>query len=220
MLLMSISTISTVMAQEQNNHKHETGSQGSANEYMHQSKIENLVERFESTERDTYQQPNKVITYLGDIKGKTIMDLGAGSGYFSVKLATAGANVIAADVNEDFLLYLKNRIKNEKIENIQLRKIPYDNPMLSENEVDILFIVNTYHHIEKRTDYFAKALRGIKKGGELLIIDFFKVEAPIGPPVDHKTSIDEVITELKEAGYTSFEIEVSLLPYQYIIKAK
>jgi hypothetical protein len=53
-----------------------------------------------------------------------------------------------------------------------------------------------------------------------LVIDFFKTEAPVAPPVDHKISIDEVIAELKRAGYATFMVEVALLPYQYIVRAR
>lgn len=190
-----------------------------SNEYMNQSTLDELVQRFESPERDAYQQPDKVLRYLGSLKGKKIIDIGAGSGYFSVKLANAGANVIAADVSDEFQEYLKRRIEKEQLSNIELRKIPFDAPSLATQEVDMAFIVNTFHHIEERVSYFKKVKAGIKNGGELIIIDFFKSEVPVGPPVDHKISIDEVVAELKAAGFINFSIEVNLLPYQYIIKA-
>lgn len=204
------------------NHQHEHGHEhnGSANHYMHQSSMDELVERFESKDRDKYQQPEKVLEYLGAIDGKKIMDIGAGTGYFSVKLAANGANVIAADVSDDFQNYLKERIKEENISNIELRKLPYDSPELAKNEVDKVLIVNTYHHIEDRISYFKKVRKGINSDGELVIIDFFKAELPVGPPVGHKIAIDAVVLELKEAGFTEFTIEVSLLDYQYIIRAK
>ena len=85
----------------------------------------------------------------------------------------------------------------------------------------MVLIVNTYHHIENRSDYFAKVKKGLTSEGELVIIDFFKTEdIPVGPPVEHKLSMDQVVAELKKAGFTSFEVVVDLLPYQYIIKAK
>jgi len=199
-------------------HHHHKDSTKTANEYMHKSSIEELIQRFEAPERDAYQKPEKVLNYLGNIKGKKIMDIGAGTGYFSVRLAQKGAKVIAADVNEDFQAYLKKRIEQSNIQNIELRKIPYNSPNLADKEVDMVFMVNTYHHIENRVDYFSKVRKGSK---ELLVIDFFKVaDAPVGPPVDHKMSVDEVVSELKKAGYTDFEVNVSTLPYQYIIKAK
>jgi hypothetical protein len=75
-------------------------------------------------------------------------------------------------------------------------------------------------YIENRSEYFSKVKNGTKQNGELVIIDFFKTETPVGPPPDHKLSIDVVIAELKEAGYADFEVNVNLLPYQYIIRAK
>ncbi len=214
----------TLTAQEKGNvhenHKNKQSKHGSANEHMHRSSVKDLIERFESPERDLYQQPDKVLDYLGDVQGQTVVDIGAGSGYFSVKLAEKGATVIAADVDDEFQEFLKNRIDKYNLKNIETRKIPYDSPKLEENEADMVLIVNTYHHIENRTDYFAKVKQGTKPDAELVIIDFYKSEIPVGPPIDHKLSIDVVVNELKKAGYTSFNINVELLPYQYIIKAK
>lgn len=210
-LLAMLSTTATTMAQE---HKH------SANEHMNRSSTDDLVKRFESPERDAYQQPEKVLEYLGDLQGKTIMDIGAGSGYFSVKLAAKGARVIAADVSDEFQAYLKKRIEENNLKNIELRKIPYDSPSLQDAEVDMVLIVNTYHHIDNRAEYFAKVKKGTKASGELVVIDFFKTDIPVGPPTDHKVSIDEVIAELKQAGYTEFEVEVGLLAYQFLVRAR
>jgi ubiquinone/menaquinone biosynthesis C-methylase UbiE len=199
---------------------HDGGHARSANEHMHQRPVEELIERFESPERDAYQNPDKVLEYLGDVSNKTIMDIGAGSGYFSVKLADRGARVIAADVSEEFQAALKKRIEANNLENIELRKIPHNDPGLSEKEVDMVLIVNTYHHIEDRTSYFAKVRRGIKDNGELVVIDFFKKELPVGPGPDHKIAMEKVVDELEQAGFTIDDVNVDLLPYQYIIRAK
>ena len=204
----------------QEHHEDKEPKHGSANEHMHRSSVEDLIARFESPERDAYQQPQKVLEYLGDIQGKTVMDIGAGSGYFSVRLAEKGAMVIAADVDDEFQEFLKDRIEKNNLQNIETRKIPYDSPNLKDEEADIVLIVNTYHHIENRSGYFTKVKKGTKPDGELVIIDFFKSDIPVGPPLDHKLPIDIVVNELKEAGYSSFDIDVELLSYQYIIRAK
>ncbi|MFZ9029369.1 MAG: class I SAM-dependent methyltransferase [Crocinitomicaceae bacterium] len=195
---------------------------GDANEYMHSSKFDELVERFESEERDAYQEPEKVIEFLGDMSGLKVMDLGAGTGYFSFKFAEAGANVIAADVNDQFQEFIKEKRDSLEItaDKIALRKVEYDDPLLTDAEVDKVVIVNTYHHIENRKAYFAKVKKGLKDGGELVVIDFIKKEIPYGPPVKMKLSADEVMKELKEAGYASVEVNDDLLKYQYIIRAK
>ncbi|MEZ4764522.1 MAG: methyltransferase domain-containing protein [Calditrichia bacterium] len=195
---------------------------GSANDHMHKSSFEELVQRFESPERDAYQQPEKVLEYIGDVSGKKILDIGAGTGYFTFRLAKAGASVIAGDVDDDFQNYIREKVEKEGLDslNISLRKLPYDSPSLAPAEVDIAIIVNTYHHIENRTAYFAEVLAGLKPGGELIVIDFFKKEMPFGPPVEKKITEAQVREELAAAGFSQFEIETELLEYQYIIRAK
>lgn len=219
LILAMTSTVSSAQHHE-HGHQHATNDENVSNQHMHRSSTAELIARFDSPERDAYQQPQKVLAYLGELKGKRIMDIGTGSGYFSVKLAAQGAQVIAADVNEEFLAHINERITQEGLKNIETRKIPYDAPGLEKGEVDMVLVVNTYHHIEDRGAYFAKVKNGLTSDGELVVIDFFKTEAPIGPPVDHKISIDEVIAELKQAGYTALTVEVALLPYQYIVRAR
>ena len=123
------------------------------------------------------------------------------------------------DEDPVFQTFLKERIEKEQLQNLTTRKIPYDSPGLADGEVDMVLIVNTYHHIEDRPEYFAEVKKGIKERGELVIIDFFDADIPVGPK-HHKISIDTIISELKKAGYTEFEANVSLLPYQYIITAR
>jgi len=218
--ILSLSSIES-KAQEVEHKQHSDSH--SQHAFSDKGAVEKMAKNFESAERDSMQQPQKVIEYLGSIKGKKIMDIGAATGYFSVKFAAKGAFVIAADVSDGFQEYLKERIEKEKIINIELRKVPYDSPSLRDKEVDMVFIANTYHHIENRPTYFAKVRQGLKRGGELVVLDFFKVEFKEkvqAPAMDMRASIDEVVFELKRAGFTSFEVAASLLPYQYIIKAK
>jgi cyclopropane fatty-acyl-phospholipid synthase-like methyltransferase len=200
-------------------HHHKKGNE--VNKHMHNTKVSDLIKRFESPERDAYQQPEKVLDYIGDVKGKKILDIGAGSGYFSVKLVKRGAFVIAGDVDDEFLDYMKTRIIKDKINSslMEVRKLPYTSPALKKEEVNKVLIVNTYHHIENRVEYFTKVLNGLKENGELIVIDFFKKELPIGPKPDHKVSKEDVVKELKQAGFKTFEVNTNLLEMQYIIRA-
>jgi len=202
-------------------HNHSETHGNEVNEKMLKTSVSELIKRFESDERDAYQQPEKVLAYIGDVSNKTILDIGAGSAYFSVRLAKNGAHVIAGDVDDEFLDYIKKRVKKELLDSlIEVRKLPYDNPALKNKEVDKVLIVNTYHHIEDRSTYFSKVLKGLKLEGELIVIDFFKKDLPIGPSSDHKISRQVVIDELKQAGFKEFEVNTSLLEMQFIIRAK
>lgn len=211
------------MMEGEGHHKHGHGHHhGEANKHMHASDFNDLVDHFESKERDEYQEPEKVLKFIGDIHGLTVMDLGAGSGYFSFRFADAGANVIAADVNQQFQDYIKKKRDSLNIDpgKLALRKVAYDDPMLAEQEVDKVVIVNTYHHIEDRVNYFSKVKKGLKRGGELFVIDFVKEEVPYGPPVEMKLTADEVAKELKKAGFSQVLVNDKLLKYQYIIRAR
>jgi len=222
--IIKLAMISTLLFTACGGHSGEHGHHhhGDANAHMHQTSFDELVQRFEGKERDEYQKPEKVIAYLGDVKGEKIIDIGAGTGYFSFRLAEAGATVIAADVDERFLEYIKE--KKAKLgmtdEQISTRKVPYNTPNLADGEVDRAIIVNTYHHIENRSDYFAKVKKGLKPNGELIVIDFFKKKTPVGPPVKMKIAEEQIEKELRTAGFTDFTIEQELLPYQFIITAK
>lgn len=202
---------------EEHGHNH-------ANRRMHKRPIEDLIKSFESEDRALTQKPYEVIALFGDLEDKKILDIGAGSGYFTFRLAEKGAHVIAGDVNDEFLKHIKNKMKENELfsKNIEIRKLPYDSPLLAEEEVDNVIIVNTYHHIENRVDYFNQVKKGLKKDGMLMVVDFMKKkfkEEVKGPSYEMRISSTKVIEELKKAGFKRFETNNDLLPFQYILKA-
>jgi 2-polyprenyl-3-methyl-5-hydroxy-6-metoxy-1,4-benzoquinol methylase len=209
-------------------HPHKNSEEGhahpghDANKHMNSSSFSELVDRFENTERMEWQKPEQVIDFLGDLKGKKVYDLGAGTGYFSFRFVEKGALVIAADVDERFIQFMQNKRDSLKIpeEKFQLRKIPYDHPDLNANEVDFVFICDVYHHIENRKSYFEKVLKGLQTSGKLVVVDFKKTESPVGPPMEMKMEADEIEKELRMAGFTKISTNNDLLPYQYILVAE
>jgi len=199
----------------------EHGAPDDANAHMNQSSLESLIANFDSPERVEWQKPDEVIAALGNLSGKTVMDIGSGTGYFSFRLVEAGANVICADVDERLLGHIAARKDELGITDAQmeLRHVPYDSSQLRESEADTVIIVDTYHHIENRETYFAEVLEGLKSGGRLVVVDFFKRELPVGPPSRLKLEPETIIEELRAAGFEQFEVNEELLPYQYIIFA-
>ncbi|MFT7084531.1 MAG: 2-polyprenyl-3-methyl-5-hydroxy-6-metoxy-1,4-benzoquinol methylase [Vicingaceae bacterium] len=189
-----------------------------ANEHMHKSSFEELVKKFEDPKRDQWQKPNLVLEKLGDVRGKKIADIGAGTGYFSRRLAQKGASVLALDVDERFLNYIDS-LSQDSLD-IVTRKVNFDSPMLDSAEVDAILIVDTYHHIETRYEYFRDVWRGMKAGGQLIIVDFKKKDTPHGPPTEMRIEGFEVMKELQKAGFVKVVIDVRSLDYQYIILAK
>tara|TARA_B110000046_G_scaffold29074_1_gene30365 strand:- start:43656 stop:44321 length:666 start_codon:yes stop_codon:yes gene_type:complete len=189
-----------------------------ANDHTHNGSIEELTKKFENPERDKWQKPYLVLEKLGDIKGKRIADIGAGTGYFSRKLSQKGASVIALDVNEEFLNFINTHSPDSL--SVVTRKVPFNCPQLDSAEVDIVIVVDTYHHIENRHEYFRDVWRGIKAGGQLMIVDFKKEKTPHGPPTKMRVDGFDVMRELQNAGFVKVVIDVKTLDYQYIILAK
>lgn len=180
------------------------------------------IKAYESEDRVIWQKPDLVIDQLGNVEGKVVADLGAGTGYFSRRIVYKGANVIAIDIDPQAIRWMevqKARFPPELQEKLVIRKAEPDDPKLAANEVDIVLLVNTYSYISERVAYFSKLKNAIRRGGSIVIIDFKKKETPFGPPVEERLDVAEVEKELKEAGYTIIKIDERALEYQYIIKA-
>jgi len=221
-ILLIMIAITMIMFAGHGQHKEHGGNE--ANKHMHKRSFEELTARFEDNSRDAWQKPDEVIAQMGDIKGKTVMDIGAGTGYFVFPLADHGTKVLAADVDDDFQNFIAAKKKELGYDDdqIRLKKIPFDSPDLKPGEIDIALIVNTYHHIEDRVPYFKQVLDGLSDQGFLMNVDFMKKdfeESVPGPPLEHRLSKEIVIKELKQAGFSRFEIDTELLPYQYIVRA-
>ncbi len=203
-------------------HQHQAhGDTTTANEHMHRTDFETLVNHFEDPERNEWQKPQLVMDKMGDLSAKTVADIGAGSGYFSFRLARKAEKVIAIDIDQRFLNYIKEK-KASLPEGLPLetRLAEEDDPHLAPNEADIVLLVNTYHHINNRPQYFAAVRKDLKPGGFLMVVDFKKQDSPMGPPLRMKLAVETVIDELKKAGFTDISVDQESLKYQYIVKTQ
>ena len=192
-----------------------------ANQYMHQAEFDQLVARFEDPARAEWQKPEKTIASLGPLDGKTVADIGAGTGYFSFPIAKKAAKVIAIDIDQRFLDCINQKKQTLKIgANLETRLTTPDSSGLKTGEADMVLIVDTYHHIEGRVEYLKKLKKCLRSDGVLVIIDFKKVKTPPGPPVELRLAQEQVKSELKSAGFAIVSTDSEMLPYQYIIKAR
>ncbi len=178
---------------------------------------ETWAKRFEGPERDTWQKPDAVIKALDLKQGSIIADIGSATGYFPVRFARAypKGRVYGIDIEKNMVDYLNQRAVRENLSNLSSILVEPDDPKLPE-PVDLVFICNTYHHIEDRQIYFEKLKKNLRPGGRLVIMDFIKGDLPVGPPDQMKLSPDEVISELLSAGY-HLDQKLEMLPYQYFL---
>ncbi len=185
--------------------------------------LEQYIALLEDPKRDEWQKPDAVIQALSLREGQVVADIGAGSGYFTLRLARAvgqKGRVFAVDVDEGMLDYLHQRLDKEKIQNVQAMHVPPHDPLLIDGSLDLAFVCNTYHHLEDRDVYLRKLRKALKPGGRLVIVDFYKKEGiPVGPPMSMRLGEETVKKELQEAGLQVTE-KLTFLPYQYILIAE
>jgi ubiquinone/menaquinone biosynthesis C-methylase UbiE len=177
---------------------------------------EKWAKEFDNPERDAWQKPEEVVDALKLAPGSVVADIGAGTGYFSVRIAKRipGGKVFAADVEPDMVRYLGERAQREHLANLIPVQAAADAANLPE-PADLIIIADTYHHIGNRTDYFAKLRSSLRPDGRLAIVDS-KADSPNGPPVEHRISPERVTEELQAAGYALAETH-EFLPRQYFL---
>jgi cyclopropane fatty-acyl-phospholipid synthase-like methyltransferase len=175
---------------------------------------EDWVARFEDPSRDAWQKPDAVLHILALSPTATVADIGAGTGYFSVRLARALPNgrVYAIDIEPSMVEYVAKRAKQQGLTNIEAVLASPDNPKIPK-PVDLIIVVDTYHHLSDRTAYFRRLVPALKPGGRIAIIDF-KPESKMGPI--EKLPPAQVIRELREAGYSLVD-QPPILPEQYFL---
>jgi len=171
---------------------------------------------FDDPQRDAWQKPHEVIQALALKPGALVADLGAGTGYFSARLANMlpGGRVYAVDIEPDMVRYLEARAKREGLRNIVPVKGEADDPRLPA-QVDLILLVDVYHHIGERSAYFSRLRGALRPGGRIAIVDF-KLDSPVGPPPAGRIAPETVKAEMKAAGYRVAG-EHSFLPYQYFL---
>lgn len=189
-----------------------------------QQKFDNIdvwVKTFEDPERDKWQKPDEVVKSLNLNPGDVVADIGAGTGYFVrhfAKAVSPGGKALGLDIEPSMVQYMKEDAHKLGLNNYKALLIKPDNPGLEPGSVDVVFLCNTYHHIENRVDYFKRLSKSLKKSGRVVIVDFYEKPLPVGPQsVGHKLSREVVLEEFLEAGY-NLKHDKDFLPYQYYLE--
>ncbi len=180
------------------------------------SDTEKWIKKFEDPARDKWQQPDKTIEALDIHADDKILDIGAGTGYFSLRIAKAypQAKIYAADVEPNMIQYLRREGKKRSLANHFPLKVS-GKKIKVPVKVNLILVVDTYHHIDDRIAYFSALQKQLLSNGRLAIIDFTP-ESPEGPPPEHRISKTNLEQEMNEAGY-KLDKEITLLPYQYFL---
>jgi ubiquinone/menaquinone biosynthesis C-methylase UbiE len=178
----------------------------------HPPSSEEYAKVLEDPSRDEWQKPHEVVMALDLKPTETIADIGAGTGYFARRFAHHAGKVYAVDIDAKLLAIARDQAPA----NLETVLAAPDDPRLPANSIDTMFFCDVLHHIENRPAYYAKLATALKKGGRIVVIDFYKKDLPVGPPPDMKLSDEQVIAEFQQAGFAVSK-RLDILPYQYYL---
>ena len=153
---------------------------------------------FDAPGRDERLQINRVMDMLGIEPGKSVADIGAGSGWFTVRAArrvTGSGTVYAVDINPDAIRYIDQRAKKEQLPNIKTILTQPDDPQIPANSIDAVLLLKTYHEVAHPLVLLRNLRSSLKPGARIGIID------RNGNGENHGVSKDVVVREAAEAGY-------------------
>jgi SAM-dependent methyltransferase len=204
--------LSAASASAQHQHEERHGDDATARHSFKDA--QSWADHFEDPARDAWQLPDSIVSTLVVRSDLVIVDIGSATGYFPVRFARACPNgqIIGADLEPDMVWYLNERSRREELPNLVSVLAAPDDPHLPV-KVDLVFLCNTYHHIDNRVDYFTRLKNQMNPNGRIAVVDF-RPSSHRGPP--HKLARDVVESELNDAGYSIVE-DFDFLPDQYFL---
>lgn len=172
---------------------------------------------FDDPERDAWQKPHEVIRALALKPDAVVADIGAGTGYFSVRIAhmLPKGRVFGVDTEPGMVKHLADRAKRERLKNVTAVAGEPGDPRLPA-KADLVILVDVYHHIDNRERYFRQLQNSLKPGGRVAIIDF-RMDSPMGPPPRARMEPDRVKDEMKRAGYLLAQEHDFLLNQYFLV---
>lgn len=150
----------------------------------------------------------------------TVADVGAGTGYFSVRIARTvpDGHVLATDIEPEMVKFLEARARREGLTNVRALTATARTSGLAAGSVDRILVVHVWHHLEDRRLYARDLAAALKPGGRLFLVDF-ATTARVGPPAAMRVAPEAVISDLESAGLSA-SLSSTLLPDQYIVEAR
>ena len=173
----------------------------------------------ERSEREDEEAPSKAIEALELKPGMVVADIGAGSGYYTSRMAKKvgpSGRVIATDIQPGMIAILERRIKSENLSNVTPVLGVMDDPKLEAGSIDMAIMVDVYHELQQPQVFLQRLKPAFKPGGRLVLLEFRKEDPKVPILEVHKMSVAEVKAELEAEGYAIDRV-IDILPWQHII---
>jgi predicted methyltransferase len=180
--------------------------------------VDRWLPMLEGDERDRYQKPDHVVGLVAIEPGMTVVDLGAGTGYFMSRLAAAvgpEGRLLALDVDAELVDFMVERAADSGLDQVEARLVAPDDPALEAANADRVLVVNTWHHLPDREVYAGRIAAALRQGGMLVVIEQ-TMDSPTGPSRSHRLEPEQVIAELEAGGFEA-RVVPEELPHQYVV---
>lgn len=199
-------------------HGHEDGGGGGHRRDRHGNPedFDHYLSKLDDPERVAWQKPDEVVAALELAPGAVACDLGAGPGYFALRMAQAvgpEGRVHAVDVDPRMLEILERRAREAGLANVHAHLDPRGDAEPPE-PCDVVLVVNAYHHFADGVGTLRRLASALRPGGRIANVDFHEGELPMGPPPEHKVSRASFLAAVAAAGL-EVAAEKTFLPYQY-----
>ncbi len=177
------------------------------------------AQQLDDPSRDEWQRPDDVVRALRLTPTMTVADVGAGTGYFAVRLARSvpRGRVIATDIEPDMVRHLGERARREHLPNLRAVPATPTSSGLGPGSVDAILVVHVWHHVADRASLARDLAAALRPGGRLLVVDFAR-DAHRGPPPEMRLTPDQVVADLAGAGLDA-RVSTIALPEQYVVEA-
>jgi predicted methyltransferase len=173
----------------------------------------------ERPERLQEEEPDRALNAIGISPGARVADVGAGSGYFTVRLARRvgrQGKVYAVDIQREMLARLDRRVKAEQLTNVELVLGKEDDPGLPPSSVDLILMVDVYHELSRPQEMLRRMRAALAPAGRLVLIEYRKEDPTVPIRYEHKMSVKEARQELEAEGFTLAR-QSDVLPRQHIL---
>jgi protein-L-isoaspartate O-methyltransferase len=173
----------------------------------------------ERPEREKQEQPKKLLKALDLKPGLVVADIGAGSGYYSFRMAEKvgpKGKVLAVDIQKEMLAIIRQRMEKEEVENIEPILGSETDPKLPAGGVDLILLVDVYHEFAFPYEMTQAMVKALKPGGRLVFVEFRREDAKVPIKLVHKMTQKQVLKEMKPHPLKHAET-IASLPWQHVI---
>ena len=176
----------------------------------------------ERPEREKEEQPNKLHDLLKIKPGEVIADIGAGSGYHTFRMLDRTGpkgKIYAVEIQPEMLDLIRKRMKEKKVENVELVLGTVKDPKLPANSQDMILLVDVYHEFDFPYEMTVEMVKALKPGGRLVFVEFRLEDPKVPIKLVHKMTEKQVIKEMSIHALTHMETN-DTLPWQHVIVFK